>query len=89
MNNMHNFSKQKQNAINQMNEMKKRAAPSKEADSKPKVMPIKPQISQSKPLLSGGLSLSDDTLILLGLILILYSDSSDMLLLLALAYILM
>ncbi len=88
MNSMHNFNSQKQMAINQLNEMQRRATAPKEmsaTDKKPTKKPQKSQENFNKNILS---ALSDDTLIILGLILILSSDNSDMLLLLALAYIL-
>ncbi len=88
MNGMHNFKVQKQNAINQIHEMKTRATPSEETyvtDKKVAKTDPKPPLSPAK---SAIFSMSDDTIIILGLILILSNDNTDMLLLLALVYIL-
>ncbi len=89
MTGMHNFSAQKQRAINQINEMQKRAIRPKNEPRPIKKAPAPTQKApQNLPFLT-NLSLNDDTLIILGLILILSSEKSDMLLILALAYILM
>ncbi len=89
MNRMQSFSSQKQRAINQINEMRNRATPpALSKDGQKKVRP-KPQNRPHNTPLRSMPTLSDDTLIILGLILILSNDGSDTLLLLALAYILM
>ncbi len=89
MNTMHNFKIQKQHAINQINEMQKRSTNTKlQPDFLQKSTPVLSKTTKNenqKPTFV----LSNDTLVILGLILILSSENSDMLLLLALIYILM
>lgn len=89
MNGMHNFGVQKQRAINQINEMQKRATPPKEKPISDKNYNTQLPQSQNKQPTRLSLPFNDDTLIVLGLILILQSENCDMLLILALAYILM
>lgn len=74
MTNMHNYSINKQKAIAEMLDMNKRAK--------------KFHTQQSNVFDSALLSLDSDTLVILALMYILYSDKSDMLLVFALAYIL-
>ncbi len=88
MNAMHNFKTQKQYAINQINEMQKRATPpAPQVEKPPKGAPVlvKNTSADNQKL---SFLLSNDALIIFGLILILSSEKSDMLLLLALIYIL-
>ncbi len=88
MNAMHNFKTQKQYAINQINEMQKRAtSPAPQVEKPPKGAPVlvKNTSADNQKL---SFLLSNDAVIIFGLILILSSEKSDMLLLLALIYIL-
>lgn len=87
MSDMHNFSSDKQHAIEQMLDMNKRATkPQSFSPAKASQEPNKP----SKKLFSGsGLSMSTDGMLIIGLILILSEDCQDMWLFLALVYILM
>ncbi len=76
MNDMHNFSQAKQNAINQMLDMNKKAR-----QNAPTAL---------KNSIGGSLtSISNDTILILGLLLILSQDCSDMWLFLALVYLLL
>ena len=78
-----NFSQNKQRAIEQMREMNKRAKqPCSSAEHQ--------ECSEKKPAQNTefGINIPSDTLIILGLILILSNENCDKLLLLALLYIL-
>lgn len=72
---MHNFSQDKEHAIEQLREMNRRATQPSAADSR--------QIKNSQP----GTNIPSDALLILGLILILSNENCDKLLLLALLYI--
>lgn len=74
MTDMHNYSIKKQKAIDEMLDMNKRAK--------------KSHTQQNNIFNSTLLSLDSDTLVILALMYILYSDKADMLLVFALAYIL-
>lgn len=74
MTDMHNYSINKQKAIAEMLDMNKRAK--------------KSHTQQNNIFNSTLLSLDSDTLVILALMYILYSDKADMLLVFALAYIL-
>lgn len=87
MNDMHNFSDAKQNAINEMRRMNRQARSyaSYEQNSSHKI-----NNSHSKaPTGNTVLPMSQDDMLIMGLILILSQENSDNLLLLALAYVLM
>lgn len=89
MNNMHSFSSQKQNAIKQMNDMQKRATLPKNNPIDTTVnTQIAPKATTSQTIKHNFL-LSNDNMIILGLILILSNEKCDNLLLLALIYILL
>lgn len=74
MTDMHNYSINKQRAIAEMLDMNKRAKKSHNV--------------QNNIFDSGLLSLNSDTLVILALMYVLYSDNADTLLVFALAYIL-
>ena len=82
MTGMHNFSNRKNNAINEMLEMNKRAK--KTADIPPQNNTKCDKTHVPPP----GFSFSADELLVLGLVLILSKDCDDNLLFLALLYIL-
>ena len=83
MSGMHNFSNLKNNAINEMLEMNKRAR-------KSAVIPPQNKTKSDKTHeLKANFSFSADELLVLGLVLILSKDCDDNLLFLALLYILM
>lgn len=85
MNSMHNFTKDKQRAIQQMREMNKRASVSAPKSA------AKPHDTAHKhtsfALQNFSFPLSDDELLFLGLIMILSKDCDDTWLFLALFYI--
>lgn len=87
MNDMHNFSEAKQNAIEQLREMNKKAVQTgdspKQDTSKSTHKPLK-NLPNNFAMLS-----SNDDMLIIGLILILSGDCRDMWLFLALMYILM
>lgn len=75
MNDMHNYSMNKQRAIAEMLDMNKRAT--------------KPHYTQNGNIfLARNFSFDSDTIVILALMFILYNDNADMLLVFALAYIL-
>lgn len=87
MNKMHNYSSEKQRAIEQMREMNKRAT--KNSDTKPQTSCTAQSQPANRDLFqNASLPLDSDTLIILALILILAGDNTDKILLLALVYIL-
>ena len=88
------FSRQQQDAINRMREMNKKST-NPQADTTvhtpPRTQP-KPQNSQGSlglELPFGNLFTDKDTALILGLLLILYGEKADKMLLLALVYILL
>lgn len=87
MNDMHNFSKARQTAIDQMWEMNKKAASTGAFDRKDNAsnQSKAPHIHRKK----SDIAISDDDILILGLILILSQDCRDMWLFLALLYVLM
>ncbi len=87
MTEMHNFSKDKQRAIEQMLDMNRRAqSQNKNFQNKSYPLVYRKSSTDINPFFE--LLNQPDTLIILGLILILAEDNTDMLLLLALVYIL-
>ena len=87
MTDMHSFQKAKTNAINELNEMKKRACENGGVFGEEQLItPHKNEKVSGKNL---GVHLSSDDLIIIGLILILSKDCKDTWLFLALIYILM
>lgn len=84
---MHNFISLKENAINEMREMNKKATYKEPLVAKTR------QINQNKTLKNHQknffANMSDDDILIIGLILVLYGDCRDTWLFLALAYILM
>ena len=87
MTEMHNFSRDKQRAITEMLEMNKKALKS-EAFSVDKSA-AKHKILPQNLLAKSGLSMSEDEILIIGLILILAEDCRDTWLFFALAYVLM
>lgn len=75
MNDMHNYSINKQRAIAEMIDMNKRA-------TKP------PHTKNSNVFLTNRFLLDSETIVILAIMFILYNDNADILLLFALAYIL-
>ncbi len=75
MNDMHNYSINKQRAIAEMFDMNRRATKSQ-------------NLPNNHTLAPARIFLDPDTLVILALMYILYSDNADMLLVFALAYIL-
>lgn len=84
---MHNFSKAKQNAIDEMLNMNKRATHLNDVPPQNNA-PYSPNTSITSTPKTDN-SFSNDTLLIIGLILILSQDCSDTRLFLALLYILM
>ena len=83
MNEMHNYSIDKERAIKQMLEMNKRATESHNNISQPN------SNHTNTPVSFMNFPLDTDTITILALMYILYKESCDMLLILALAYILL
>lgn len=75
MNDTHNYSINKQRAIAEMLDMNRRAKKSQHTRG-------------INPFPATGFSLDSDTMVILALMLVLYNDNADMLLVFALAYIL-
>ena len=86
MTEMHNFSRDKQRAITEMLDMNKKALKS-DAFSADKSA-VKHKNPPQNSLAKSGLSMSEDEILIIGLILILAKDCRDTWLFLALAYIL-
>ena len=87
MNDMHNFLKAKTTAINELHEMQKRAVKSTDTSSQNTAkIPINKNKNMSNFL---SLPMSNDDIVILGLILILSKDCHDKWLFWALLYILM
>ena len=87
MNDMHNFSSDKQRAIAEMLDMNKKAAQSKALP--PQNASSNTHKASKGPSGNLGLSVSSDDMLIIGLMLILSQDCRDMWLFLALMYILM
>lgn len=87
MNDMHNFSKAKLSAINELHEMQKRAC--KNTDSKPQNTGLFSTNNDKSASQFFSLPISNDDLVIIGLILILSKDCRDKWLFLSLLYILM
>lgn len=87
MNDMHNFGDAKKRAINELYEMNQKAA--KNADYKAQQTDKSRILNTKNTLGKFNLSLSEDELIVIGLLLILSKDCSDNMLFLALLYILL
>lgn len=92
--NPNEFSRQQQDAINRMREMNKKST-NPQPDN-PRRSPSKPQPKQQNSNEGSGLELpfgnlftDKDTALILGLLLILYGEKADKMLLLALVYILL
>ncbi len=85
MNKMHNYSIQKQRAIEQMLDMNKRATQNAKNQT---TYPTQATHRESSDLFM-HLSLDQDIIIILALMLILYNNGGDMMLIFSLAYILM
>lgn len=85
MTDMHNFSNQKNRAINEMLNMSKRASQTIPNNCKNK--PEKTKI-QSKKIPNKNFLIANDDMLILGILLILAEDSCDLWLFLALIYIL-
>ncbi len=87
MNDMHNFSKAKESAINEMRKMNKKAIHSERSSTRSN-MP-----NQNKTIKNAygsfGTTISDDDILIIGLLLVLSEDCRDTWLFLALVYILM
>ncbi len=87
MNDMHNFTQAKNKAINELLHMQNRATQSQ--DNKESVKQKAHPINHKKRPKNFGLSITDDELIIIGLLLILSEDCHDIWLFLSLIYILM
>lgn len=87
MNDMHNFSRDKQRAIEQMLDMNKRAS---QAEPPPQQSTSQNTHKSLKNLFNNSrLTISHDDILIIGLIIILSEDCHDIWLFLALLYILM
>ncbi len=87
MTDMHNFSHDKQRAIEQLLDMNKRALQTESFSHQNTTSTVHNSLKSSSNNL--GLPLTNDALLIIGLILILSEDCRDMWLFLALLYILM
>lgn len=84
---MHNFSKAKINAINELNEMHKRASKNSTNTQQNRVKST--AYITNNTFKKFNLNLSDDDIVIIGLFLILSKDCNDIWLFLSLLYILM
>ncbi len=83
------FLKQQQRAVEQMREMNSRSMPKPERPAPPKQTPKKPPSGGGLELPFMNLLKEQDSALILGLLLILFSENADKRLLFALVYILL